>query len=60
MAAHALAAFDVVFRREARRGDAILARSAQLDDLRLGHELLAADERGALAALETRWLQTPR
>lgn len=55
LAAHTLADFEVAFRREARRGDAILVRSVRLDELRLGHELSASDERGALATLETRW-----
>ena len=50
-----LAAFDVVFRREARRGDSVLARAVRLDDQRLGHELTLPDERGVLATLETRW-----
>lgn len=53
--ARTLSAFDIVFRREARRGDAILARSVRIDELRLGHELSASDERGALATLETLW-----
>lgn len=55
MKAHTLSAFEIAFRREARRGDLILTRSVRIDDLRLGHELRASDERGALATLETRW-----
>lgn len=55
MEAHALRSFEIAFRREARRGDVILARSARLGELRLGHELTASDERGTLATLETRW-----
>jgi acyl-ACP thioesterase len=50
-----LAAIDVVFRREARRGDEVLARAVHLDDHRLGHELSLPDGGGALATLETRW-----
>ena len=46
---------DVVFRREARRGESILARVVRLDEQRLGHALALSDGRGALATLETRW-----
>jgi acyl-ACP thioesterase len=54
-ASRELLAFDVVFRREARRGDEVRSRVVRLDDERLGHELAFGDERGILAALETRW-----
>jgi acyl-CoA thioesterase FadM len=50
-----LAAFDVVFRREARRADPVRSRAVQLDGLRLGHELSLPDERVTLATLETHW-----
>jgi len=50
-----LAAFDVVFRREARRADAVRSRVVRLDDQRLAHELALEDEGGILATLETRW-----
>ena len=53
-----LAAFDVAFRREARRADSLVSRAALLDDGRLGHELMlanAADAPEVLARLESRW-----
>ena len=53
---HELAGFDVVFRREARLGDAVVSRARLGHDERLLHELVAAtpaDE--VLATLETRW-----
>lgn len=50
-----LGAFEILFRQEALRGDAILARSVRLDELRLGHALEASDGRGTLATIETRW-----
>lgn len=52
---HELAAFDVVFRREARHADPVRSRAVQLDPLRLGHELALPGERAVLATLETRW-----
>ncbi len=55
MQAHALRSFEIAFRREARRGDPIFARSARTGELRLVHELRASDERGTLALLETSW-----
>jgi hypothetical protein len=50
-----LAAFDVVFRREGRRGDALRSRVFLLDEGRLGHEVVLASSVDVLAVLETRW-----